>query len=786
MFGAWGASSHWGKSLSYSFSRAAILVGVSAIPLIVAAPARADETTGAGTEAVASADEAGADGYGEIIVTAGRREERLQDVPTAVSALGEDLFKLNGVGRSANEVLNYIPNASAGTQQHGRPRWWIRGIGAGQQQLDLASPVGFYLDDVYISNASATGLPLFDIERVEVLRGPQGTLWGKNTTGGAVNVITKRPELSGDQDNYAKLEYGSYDDKVAEGGVGFAIVPEQLAARVSFRLDHRGGRFDNLFTGDKSNAVDDDVFRGQLLAKPSDSLTALLSLHYRDYDTQGTYWTTRSYDPSGVFRNGYVPSLDLDELSTNAGEWSRSKQLGGSLRFDLDLGGTTLTSITGYERWKSTSAGDGDYTPLEISRSYVDARSQQWTQELRLTSPKENRFSWIVGAFYFNEDIHSNAWSARLPNGAVPQMAGSTAAQAYSLTAYRHKAESGAAFASGTFAVTDQFKVTLGARYTRETKTLDFDRFNATTTSWTNYAQWWNSFTGTFGGPGTFSGDLSKTWNAFTYDVTPSWQIDHDNLLYFKFSHGVKSGGFNTAATLPIALVAVNPEKLDAYELGYKSTWLDGALTFNATAFHYDYRDVQVNVVGPNPGAVGGATVSYLQNAARAKADGAEFELTARPVENLSFNAAVGLLYTKFKEFQVNNGGANLAGNQFVRSPHLTLNIGANYTVPLGDAGKLDFGADARYTSLQYYYVTPQDTVNRAILDQPGYTLANARITYTSANERISVSAFVNNLLDTTYRNHALPAYSPATGVLGDIVQYGDPRTYGGSLIVRF
>jgi len=770
------------------------LIGVSSITL-AAAPAFAEAGAAEAGAADAAAADAG-DYGGEIIVTAGRREERLQDVPTAVSALSSDLFQKGGVGRSANEVLNYIPNASAGTQQHGRPRWWIRGIGAGQQPLDLASPVGLYLDDVYISNASATGLPLIDIERVEVLRGPQGTLWGKNTTGGAVNVITKRPVLSGDQDNYVKLEYGSYDDKVAEGAVGFAVVPDKLAARFSFRLDHRDGRFDNLFTGEKSNAVDDDVFRGQILAKPTENLTALFSIHYRKYDTRGTYWTTATYPPGGVFRGGYAPSTDTETVSTNAGEWSKTSQLGGSLRFDWDLGGVTLTSITGYERWKSRGAGDGDYTPLEISRSYTAARSRQWTQELRLTSPTDGRFTWIAGLFYFNEKIHSDSYAARLPDGTVPAQAGSTSPTAYSLTRYDHTAESGAAFGSGTFKFTDALKLTLGARFTRETKTLDFDRLNATagtlTTagaavvpSWSNYAQWWNGYTGNLSAAGTFSGNLSRTWDAFTYDVTPSWQIDRNNLLYFKFSHGVKSGGFNTAATLPIALVAVNPERLNAFELGYKSTWFDGKLTFNATYFHYDYRDVQVNVVGPNPGAVGGATVSYLQNAARAHADGAEFELTARPTENLSLNAAVGLLYTKFDEFQVNNGGANLAGNQFVRSPHLTLNLGANYTVPLGDKGKIELAADARYTSLQYYYVTPQDTVNRYLLTQPGYTLANARITYTTANERISASFFVNNLLDTTYRNHALPAFA-AGSVNGDTVQYGVPRSFGGSLIVRF
>jgi iron complex outermembrane receptor protein len=159
----------------------------------------------------------------------------------------------------------------------------------------------------------------------------------------------------------------------------------------------------------------------------------------------------------------------------------------------------------------------------------------------------------------------------------------------------------------------------VGARWTRETKTLDFDRSaspGAAATSWSNYAHWWDSYTGSFGGAGTFSGDLRKTWDAFTYDVTPSWTVAPDNLLYFKFSHGVKSGGFNTAATLPVALATVEPEKLDAFELGYKSQWFDRPAHLQRhIAFHYDYHDVQINVVGPNPGAVGGATVSYLQNA---------------------------------------------------------------------------------------------------------------------------------------------------------------------------
>ncbi|WP_156679301.1 TonB-dependent receptor [Sphingomonas profundi] len=763
--------------------------------LIGSVPARAQNAATAPATQLAAADIGDAATGGEIVVTAQRREQRLQDVPTAVTALSGSMFNEGGVGRSASEVLTYVPNASAGTQQHGRPRWWIRGVGAGQQQLDLSNPVGFYLDDIYISNASATGLPLFDLERVEVLRGPQGTLWGKNTTGGAINVISRRPTFTPrDDDNYIKLDYGSYDDKTVQGGVGTVLAP-WLAGRLSFHVEDRGGRFDNLFTGDNDNKIFDSHFRAQLLARPSDTLEILLSAHYRRYRTDGTYWTSASYASTGIFRNGFAPSTDKDDVETNAPDFSRTHQYGGSLHINWNVGGLTLTSITGYERYGVRGPNDSDYTPLEISRGYTDARSKQWTQELRLSSPQNDRFNWIAGLYYFNERIDSSNFSARLPNGTVPARpitAGTSPANAYSATLYDHKAESGAVFGSGTYDFNDALHLTVGARFTRETKKLNFDRLasttvaGASTASWSNFVHWWDSYTGTFGGPGTFSGDLRKTWDAFTYDATPTWKIDRNNLVYFKFSHGVKSGGFNTAPTLRIALQTVRPEKLNAFEFGYKSTWFDGALTFNATAFHYDYKDVQINVVGPNPGAVGGATISYLQNASKAHTDGGEIELDARPIENLHLNAALGLLYTEYDSLQVVNGGANLSGAQFVRAPHVTLNGGASYTIPLRNEGRIEVAADARYTSLQYYYITPQDTRNRYLLDQPGYTLANARISYTAPDDRWTAVAYVNNFLNTDYRNHSLPIANAAAGITGDVTNYGDPRTYGGSFIFRF
>ncbi|WP_447728230.1 TonB-dependent receptor [Sphingomonas koreensis] len=766
--------------------KAAWLIAASLAALIPAA-AHAGETD---AKADAASPEGDASDPAEIVVTAGKREQSIQDVPTAITALGADVFTLQGVGRSASEVLSLVPNASAGTQQHGRPRWWIRGVGAGQQQIDLANPVGFYLDEVYISNASATGLPLFDLERVEVLRGPQGTLWGKNTTGGAIAVVTRKPSFSpSGTDNYVKLDYGSYDDRIVQAGVGFVIAPDVLAARISGHIENRDGRFTNAFSGEKDNAIQDSVIRGQLLARAGGNFEALLGVHYRKYKTDGGYWTIGSYRADGLYRNGYTPPTDRDAVSTNADEFSDTEQYGGSLKLDWDFGGVTLTSITGFERYEVTSGGDSDYTPLEIARNHTEARSEQWSQELRLASSGSSRFKWIAGLYYFKEDIKSDAASATLPDGSVLALPGDTAPNAYSRTRYDHSAESGAAFLNLGYDITDSFNLTVGGRFTRETKTLDFRRVsspNAAATSWSSYPRWWETYTGTFGGIGTFSGVLERTWDNFTYDVTPSWTVAPGHLLYFKFAHGVKSGGFNTAAQLPVALQVVEPEKLDAFEIGYKSSWFDGALTFNATAFHYQYDNVQINVVGPNPGAVGGTTTSYLQNAAEAHVNGAEFELTARPVKGLQLNAALGLLDTKYDKLQVVNGGANLAGAEFVRAPHVTLNLGASYAFELGSAGSIQLGADARYQSHQFYYITPQDKVNRSLLNQPGYTLANARVAYTTPDDRFTFTVYVNNLFDEAYRNHALPQFNAAAGVSGDTIQWGDPRTWGASLVARF
>ena len=253
---------------------------------------------------------------------------------------------------------------------------------------------------------------------------------------------------------------------------------------------------------------------------------------------------------------------------------------------------------------------------------------------------------------------------------------------------------------------------------------------------------------------------------------------------YFKFAHGIKSGGYNTAATDVRALNTLAPETLDDYELGFKSDLNDGTLRFNGSVFHYDYRNQQVNVTGIYNNS--GTTVSYLQNVARSHVDGAEFDLEALPIKNLHVNANLGFLFTQFDDFQVQNGGADLSGNQFVRSPHVSASFGADYRIPLANGATLVPGGDIRYTALQYYYVDPQSD-NRYLVNQQPYNIVNLRLSYHFADQKQTLTAYINNAGNTVYENHALTAYATSpTVVNGDSVYYGAPRTIGVNYVAHF
>ena len=712
----------------------------------------------------------------QVVVTAERREQTLQSVASAVSVLQGDALTENQIGRSASEILTYVPNASAVTQQHGRPRWWIRGVGTGQQQLDFSNPIGFYLDDVYISNASSTGFPLFDLDRVEVLRGPQGTLWGKNTTGGAINIVTRKPDFS--SDGYLRFDDGTFNDRIIEGAAGQTIWKDRLAARVSFHYEARGGRFNNLYTGLSDGQFQDGAVRLQLLGRITPDFEVTGNVHFRQYATQGGIASTSSNAPNGAYLQGYVPSNDINTVDTNAPASDNVTQNGAFLNLRWRSGGYTVTAISAYEDYRDRALSDSDSTPIEVSRGWTQARSYQFTEELRVASPRARKVSVVAGAFFFHENIVSDSVTAKLP-GQPLEAPGPTN---YAHTEFEHVANSGAVFGSATVNVVEHISVTGGVRFTTETRRLSFLR-EATPSSanatFTDLGQWWLPSSVSTPLTNWFQANPSNTWNNLTGDITPQVELTKQAQIYFRFAHGAKSGGYNTAATTASALNVVEPETLDDFEVGAKTSWFGNRLIVNASAFRYNYHNIQVNVVGPLPPT--NTSVSYLQNAGAGRVNGGELEIDALPFSNLRLSEALGLLDAKYTDFQVLNG-PNYSGNQFVRSPHVDSILTANLRIPLGPGRtpRLVISGDWHFQSRQFHYANNQTD---PFLQTPAFSLINARAALVSPDEKVSLTVYSNNLADVHYRQHS---GSGAAGATGDVVDWGDPRTVGVSLLARW
>ena len=698
----------------------------------------------------------------KVTVTAQKREESVQEVPSSISVLGGDKIRDASL-QSANEVTRYIPNASAGTSEgHGRPRWWIRGLGTGDQGANTVSPVGIYVDDVYIANISATGFPLFDQERVEVLRGPQGTLWGKNTTAGAINFISRKPTF--DRSGYFKVDVGSYADRVVEGAIGDSLVDDRLAARLSLRHQGRDGYSENINDGNDKGTLEDDVVRLQFLARINDDLEANLNLHARSYHDTGGY-STVSYGlrPDGTNQFGYRIDPKKGKVNYNADYKTNIDQAGANLNLTWQLGELALTSITAFEHFKRDSLGDSDNTPLELQRGYSYADSKQWSQEFRLASPRKDRLNWVVGFHYFKEDLESQSANATLDNTYIPR--------AFNNIGYDQGTESYALFGSTTYSFTDRFNVTAGLRWTRERKGIDLARVQNQGPAIFAPGDWWKN--GGVTSPLVLNAtqDESNTWSDYTYDLTPEYRLSDNARVYFRYAYGFRSGGYNTGAVSQATVATVDPEYLTSYELGLKSEWFDGRLNANASVFYYDYEDIQLNIVT----AVNNQTVSRLANGAEGEAYGAEFELEAIPVENLHLNLAVGLLHTEFTDYT--SGTNDYSGNKFVRAPSVSAVIGADYRIPLKVGGALVLGTDWDTRSRQYFFSNDQGQSMRS----GGYTLGNARVTYELPGDTTRVTAYVNNLTDKEYRNHTLPC-----GFQTAAVMYGNPRTFGVSVTSDF
>jgi iron complex outermembrane recepter protein len=718
----------------------------------------------------------------EIVVVARRREENLQQVPLAVSALGAqelqnrqsaDLSGLQGSVPNLNLVQGRGSSASANV--------FIRGIGQPDALQTFDPAVGIYVDGVYFSRIQGALLSLSDVQRVEVLRGPQGTLYGKNTIAGAMNIVSRAPDK---QD--VKLEggfsYGRFNEIVANGYASVPISPGVLAASLALSYNTRDGIVTDPATNKKYN--DKDALTGRIIvdATPTDALQIRLSA---DYTRQRTALTLgRAEAP--LLATQLLPTAAVVLVPAPTGEYNFTA--GTSFRNNegqkLDHWGVsatvnwdatdwlTLTSITAYRDLKPDFFIDIDATAAQLGDVKVFVDQTQFSQEFQAKLDFE-RVQGVFGLFYMDERISSvqQAYAdslflltaARLPITFLRDINDRQSTKAY------------AAYGQFTVGLTDALSFTAGLRYTRDEKT--YTRFTSVAS---NQAFLVSSFRFPENLPAPFNtqGLNDAAWTAWTPSFTLDYKVTPDVMVYATASRGFKSGGFNGRANsaadllqtvngVRVPVTTFEPETAWNYEAGVKSSWMDGKARINAAYFITDYRNFQARVGGTDVGSF------PVLNAGKLRIQGVELETTLRPVPQFTFGASLGYLKAKYREFRDTRfAGADRSGDTPPFAPEFTVRLSADYFQPVAaTGGNILLGADLRHVSSQFLSVDNR----RPALFEDGYTLVNAYLGWASDNGRWSIRGGVKNITNEIYKTDA-QEFSNVGNI--QTAYYGDPRTY--------
>jgi iron complex outermembrane receptor protein len=722
-----------------SFSRAFITV----VPLLVA-----------GNIAVAQVLE-------EIVVTATKREQSLQDVGIAITAFTGDQMEALGFS-NAQQVTNMAPGVQT-VQPNGEANYALamRGVASSDFTTNVESPVAIYVDEVYISQMSGTGFMLFDMERVELLRGPQGTLFGRNATGGLAHFISNKP--SQDNNGYAKLTVGDYSQVKFEGAVGGGL-GENSAVRLSASYHQNDGYVTNRIGGDLNNA-DDLAVRLQWLYEPSDNFDLLLNARMSEQDIDTGFFKYVSSQLPGELTPD-DPNLVLGGYTDNTGDnfsgeyddpgYNDLSTTGLTATFNWGIGDATLTSITDFSTVERQYIEDSDASPVAFFNFYLTTDAEQFSQELRLAGDRGN-MTWVGGLYYLDLDINDS-------NGAITDPfvgpAPTPGAEAGLNNPYRSQLQSISAFGQVEFPISDSLRLVLGGRIINDDKDFNYTieavefldpearDFNA------------DSNLNSLGVIATYTG--SRSDSEFAGRAQLDWSVSDDTLVYFSLNRGVKGGGYNAPIFPLVGLpyddnaMSFDPEQLDALEAGFKMTMMDGRARLNGAVYYYDYKDYQAfNIIG----------VDTLTFNADAESQGFELEYQVSPSENWDI-----LLGAAYNDIEVDLGGGVKAST--VQAPEWNFNGLLRYEWPMS-AGRLALQGDAVYRSEHYFALTafPNQT-------EDGYTLANVSATYTSDSEAWSVSAFINNVTDEEYLVQTFDLSTDA--VFGMTEQYyGRPRWWG-------
>jgi iron complex outermembrane receptor protein len=712
----------------------------------------------------------------EVVVTAQKRAENLQEVPIAITALTAETLQNKRVANLLG-LSGLAPGLQIKTDDNAaNPRIFIRGVGVNDFNPSTASAVGIYIDGVYIASPLAQLASFYDLQQVEVLRGPQGTLFGRNTTGGAINVTTRKPSDTFEAD--AAAEYGRFNSVNIQAGTGGPIVPGKVAFRLAGLYANDDGYTRNRLSGARGNDQDRWGVRATLRFTPDSRLTDDLSVNLN----QSLGGSILAYNRSLVAQTpaaalpfddsvGYSPCkpafytsgqctniLGYANTSKNLyqGDYSfdgkdKVNLFGVSNTLSYDLGPATLVSVSSYQRAARNDQEETDANPIPIITASYIARQETTSEELRLQSNGKTQLRYVAGLYYAHDYLNNNSQydilaALRDPTPANPS--GADPANSIALFGWplQQSTDSYAAFGQVDYDLSDRLTLTGGLRYSVDRKKFHY---------FSNAEN---------GAVAIFDFNDSKTFRSVSGRIGLQYRLTDDANLYATYNRGTKSGGFFSGQTTePSDLGPYRDEKVNAYEVGAKTEFFDHRLRANFSAFYYDYKDLQVYTAVQR----GLLTVQLFTNASAARIYGGEAELQATPMQGLDLSLGAALLSAEYRNFQ--SAGQDFSGNTLPSAPKASLTGTAHYEhdLPVGAfVGQVDF----TYRTKVFF-----DTANTERLSDPERIFVNAQAGWRFEGGRYEVGLWGRNLFGETN----IVDITPIASLGFDVFSVGPPRTYG-------
>ncbi|MBN9533284.1 MAG: TonB-dependent receptor [Alphaproteobacteria bacterium] len=744
-----------------------------------------------------------------VVVTAQKRTEDIQSVPITVQAFTAKAVQDLGI-KSTADLSQFTSNVTIALPagEGNQPIISIRGVGLNDYDSNNAGPNGVYMDEVYMSSPSSQTFQAFDLGRIEVLKGPQGTLYGRNTSGGAINFISVKPTdyYTGD----FHVEYGSFNTYQIQGAVGGPIA-DGLDARIAVVKNGSSGYVYNALTGGHENGVNNVAGRVQVNWRPIENLSLLLNVHGGSVANRPSeYRHLAALDPnSGGLcsvsdaRSGTGGCIDIFGYGTPSkfysGAYNRRQHLkvhnwGGSLRADYTLGSLDFISLTAFEHNDKIDPDETDASPNRLLEIDGGVNSKTFTQEFRV-SQSTDTYNWLVGLYYLGETLRQNQPIYLLLDadnffgvgaGSLPEVGAQI-----DYDNSRQVTNSYAIFGQGDYKLTDKLKLTLGARFTGESKSFQYAAGVQYQVGGINEL---GPVLPILPLPGdSFNRKLSNT--SFNWKAALDYQLTDDVMPYASVSTGFKSGGFNgsflatpaspdfiavAAAQISAQLQPIKPERITAYEVGVKSTFFDNRLLFNAALFYNDYHDLQVFILAPVSSPIPGGQNLYtniLTNTKNAHMEGADLQIVGKPIEDFTLSAQIGILQAKVDSVDSTPAQPNgYHGHQMPLAPHLSMSLAADYIVHL-DTGHLEIQFNANYKSHQYY-----DLANNPYLTEAPYWIENARVAYSFDDDQWEVAAYIRNL---SGQHYYIDMFDLSYVGLYEGVR-GQPRTIGAEMNYHF